>query len=123
MASYELREQLLTLEMSLHRAEVRRSRLMLERLLAPDFTEFARSGRVYDRRSIIDYLLNEDAALTAVLPQVSDVGCTALSADCILLTYRTSRVVAGSLIETLRSSIWNHREDEWVMVFHQATPT
>jgi hypothetical protein len=116
-----LAAHLLGLEVSLHRHEVRRSRDQLERLLAPDFREFGRSGRIYDRATNIRALLAE-APRDNPPPLVSDVACALLAADCALLTYRTTRRDDGGDISSLRSSIWKSESGTWRMIFHQGTP-
>lgn len=120
--SMDLLRELLDLETSLHRPEIRRSRAHLERLLASEFVEFGRSGRVYDRQSIIEALIGEASDSSDALPLVSDIAGVLLAKDCVLLTYRSSRTSVEYSIETLRSSIWKRVDGGWRMVFHQGTP-
>lgn len=120
--SKDLLQELLDLETSLHRPEIRRSRAHVERLLAFEFVEFGRSGRAYDRRSIIEALVSEASDSNDTLPLVSDIGGILLAEDCVLLTYRSSRISVEYSIETLRSSIWKRIDGTWRMVFHQGTP-
>ena len=122
VVSSELLHQILALETSLHRPEIRRSRAAAERLLAPEFVEFGRSGRVYDRRSVIKAHIEEDSASNDPVPKVSDVACRLLAEDCVLLTYRSAGRSSECSIETLRSSIWKRVGEGWHMVFHQGTP-
>lgn len=121
-APEDLLQEILDLETLLHRPEVRRSRIHVERLLAPEFVEFGRSGRVYDRQSVVEALVAEAANPGDTLPMVMDAACHLLAEGCVLLIYRSSRISAGSSIETLRSSVWKHIDGGWRMVFHQGTP-
>jgi len=61
-ATENLLQEILDFETSLHRPEIRRSRIDVERLLGPEFIEFGRSGRVYDRRSVIEALVAEGSS-------------------------------------------------------------
>jgi hypothetical protein len=110
------------LETSLLRPEVRASRDALSKLLAIDFVEFGSSGRIYDRDQVIDGLVQESSA-----PQVErtayEFSVHRLSEVVVLVTYRVSRrMLGGGEFQTLRSSVWQLREDRWQMVFHQGTP-
>jgi hypothetical protein len=47
-----------------------------------------------------------------------------ISADAVLLTYRTERLADGKPPRhVLRSSIWKRTDAGWKMLFHQGTPT
>ena len=107
------------LEISLHQAHIRSSREELDRLLAPDFTEFGSSGRAYDRPQIIAALLGETAAESP--PAVHDFSVRFLSQTAALVTYRAVGEAPAS--ESLRSSIWVHNGEHWQMAFHQGTPS
>jgi len=108
----ELRE----LEMSLHRAEVRRSRQRVAAALTDDFLEFGRSGTVYDKALLLDLLAQENGS--APPPSISDFAVRFLSPSLALVTYRA----LAPKRETLRSSIWRREGPTWRMTFHQGTP-
>jgi hypothetical protein len=101
------------LEQQLMRPSVRASPDQVARLLADEFIEFGSSGRVYDKRQIVELLQQEQGR--AKQPTVADFSARRLAADVILLTYR---VVES---RTIRSSIWKFADGEWRMVFHQGT--
>jgi hypothetical protein len=101
------------LEQRLMHPSVRASPDQVARLLAVEFIEFGSSGRVYDKRQIIELLQQEQE--TASPPTVTDFSARRLSADVMLLTYR---VVEN---QTIKSSIWKFADREWRMVFHQGT--
>ena len=48
-----LLETLQSLELELHRPEVRSNRNVLDRLLHPEFREFGRSGHIYERAEVL----------------------------------------------------------------------
>ncbi|MET3588886.1 hypothetical protein ABID21_005026 [Pseudorhizobium tarimense] len=112
------------LETSLHRPEVRRSPQQTAGLLADEFVEFAKSGRVYNKEVTIDALANEGSSGSSMVPQVADFFVTALSNDVVLVRYRSVRAAPDGhkTFETLRSSIWKSNLGRWQMVFHQGTP-
>ena len=110
------RQTLERLEEGLWRAETRFDRAWMERILAPGFFEFGRSGRVYSREDTlgiparpIDATL-EDCNVRPLSPDVAQVTYTSVE------TYREEEQVAN------RSSLWSRTEDGWHLLFHQATP-
>lgn len=108
----ELRE----LELSLHRAEIRVSRMRVGAVLTDDFLEFGRSGTVYDKALLLDLLAQEDGSTPP--PTVTDFAVKLLAPAVALVTYRTLTTKR----ETLRSSIWRREGKAWRMAFHQGTP-
>ena len=113
-------DRLRGLEEELLKPEVRRSPLRVGRLLAEEFIEFGSSGRVYDKRQIIESLQQETPDPTTRLSLV-EFAARRLAPEVVLLTYRTVR--DGGPESRLRSSIWRFLEDRWQMVFHQGTPS
>src|SRR5215208_2033188 len=80
-------EQVRALELRLHDPAIRCDGAAVERLLHPDFVEIGASGRVWDKRSLLDSL----SADTRSAPAVSELQATRLSADAILVTYQAQR--------------------------------
>jgi hypothetical protein len=120
-----LLETLRALEVALHQPSVRRDRGQLDQLLHPDFREFGRSGRVYDRAEMLELLagLPQEPQPDEVWSQ--DFALQPLAAGSALLTYRSARVTADGTLErhTNRSSVWQLTSEGWRMLFHQGTPT
>ena len=88
---------------------------LVARLLHPDFVEYGASGRIWDRRSIIEAL----AADPGISSHASDVEAVRLADDVTLVTYRV-----GGERESLRSSVWVHDPGAgWRLRFHQGTRT
>lgn len=112
------------LETSLHRPETRMSPQQVSDLLADEFLEFGKSGRVFNKQLTVDALASEGSSGSDSVPQVADFSVTSLSSDVVLVTYRSVRVADEAAIsfETLRSSIWKLGSGRWQMVFHQGTP-
>lgn len=111
------------LEQSLHRPDVRRSRNAVGEWLAEDFVEFGSSGSVYDKPTILNALAEEPTSSSDTAIESSDYAMRILSADAVLLTYRTvSRSSElGMERHALRSSIWQQIGGRRQMSFHQGT--
>jgi hypothetical protein len=108
-----------SLEEQLLKPEVRGSSDEVGYLLADEFIEFGSSGRVYDKRQIIEALQQETPDPTTRISLV-DFVARRLASEVILVTYRTIRPDRPE--SRLRSSIWKLVEGRWQMVFHQGTP-
>ena len=106
------------------RPAIRSSRAELEARLAPDFAEIGRSGRVYDRASLVEALAAEGDDAPPVT-HVEDFSVRLLAPGIALATYRSVREnpAGGPPAVALRSSIWRREGDAWRMAFHQGTPT
>ena len=110
-------EQLRLLEGSLWRAETRFDLDYMERILAPDFSEFGRSGRIYSRA---DTLAVPGGAIEAHLREVA---VQPIRSDVALVTYVSEvRRDDGTVEVGNRSSIWVREQDDWQLRFHQGTP-
>lgn len=96
---------------------VRRDPEAVGALLADHFIEFGISGRVFDKRSVIESLRGDRRRMG---PKASAFRATRLAPGVALLTYRIGRT--GGRPATLRSSIWVRFGRCWKMVFHQGTP-
>jgi len=105
------------LEEALLQPTVRKSAELVASL-ADDFVEFGSSGRVYAKADLV-------AVLQAETPSVQttrNFKVFLLSPQAALLTYIVRREGVPP-VYTLRSSVWQHRDERWQMVFHQATVT
>jgi hypothetical protein len=111
-------ETLRLLEESLWREETRFDTAYLETVLAADFWEIGRSGRVYSRS---DILAVPWGPIDSVLP-LPDFSAHPLSADVVQVTYRSIVTYEGGVELGHRSSIWSRTPDGWVLRFHQGTP-
>lgn len=109
----ELKDILLPLEKKLLAVGTDCDRACVESLLAEDFREFGASGKVWDRAA----MLRELTRIPARRHRISEERCMPLAEGRALLHYRT--VVNGR--ESLRSSLWVHRDGRWQMQFHQGT--
>ena len=119
---HALIDEIRLLEEALHRREVRNSREAVENLLGESFVEIGASGKAYSRAEMVELLVSETDDTNDTKLQATGYSLTSISADAVLLTYRTCRVVSdGSERHVLRSSIWAQRGGRWQLVFHQGT--
>lgn len=102
------------LEISLLTPKVRKSSTQLKKLIADEFIEYGASGLIYNKNDLLDSLPEED-------PQnyfVENFSVLELSSEVMLATYKVTVASKSSL----RSSIWQYKNNCWQMVFHQGTP-
>ncbi len=115
--SQEDRDRLIELEESLWRPETRFDRAYMDRILAPDFFEFGRSGRIYQRA---DMLNTTPEPFNTKLP-LEDLQVRLIDANIAQVTY-ISRVTYAQVLVSNRSSIWSRTDTGWQIRFHQGTP-
>jgi hypothetical protein len=122
MEAMRLLKTLQLLEVALHRPEVRSDRDELDRLLHPEFREFGRSGRIYERAEVLAEFADRRQAYQV---WAQDFRVVALSDALALLTYKSAHVTAQGELEhhTNRSSLWQLTPAGWRLLFHQGTPT
>ncbi len=122
MKNAALLEELKELEIELQKNETRRNRKRMEALLHPDFMEFGRSGRTYNRAEVLDEF-GPDTMLPVIQSRNFDL--VLLTEDVALLTYVSAHLEKNQILHrhTLRSSVWVRTNVGWQMRFHQGTPT
>ncbi|SRR6266567_1840924 len=115
-----LERRLRELEQELLLPATRRNAETLASLLADEFREFGSSGRVFDRRQVIEALRSESPTQFSI----KDFRATALAEGVALVTYRAIRHdQLDEASASLRSSLWVMRDGRWQMLFHQGTKT
>lgn len=103
-----------TKEMELLDPEVRADPVRVRELLHDEFLEFGSTGRVYNKKVLIDMLRYERHAAVVI----RDFAVRQLASDTALVTYRT---VGQAGQEARRSSVWIRQDGVWKMAFHQGT--
>ncbi len=111
------RKLLQRLEEELWREETRFDIPFMEQVLAEDFFEFGRSGRIYNRDQI---LTATRQPIDAVIP-LPDFAVRMLAEDVALVTYNSKAAYNGVLEKACRNSIWSRTSTGWVIRFHQGT--
>ncbi len=117
-----LLDELRTLEIALHRPEVRTNVTRLRALLHPDFMEIGYSGKTYDFGAIVASLSSSAPGLVV---WSQDFECHEFAPNIAQLIYRSAHVDENDALSryTRRSSIWLKTSAEsWQMRFHQGTP-
>jgi len=112
-------EILRKLEESMWLPETRFDKEYMERTLAPEFFEFGRSGRIYQREDTIHGARPQE--IKAKLP-LQNLAITLIDANVAQVTY-ISEVQLETLEKANRSSIWIKTPTGWKLRFHQGTPT
>lgn len=111
------RDELRSLEESLWREETRFNKGYMNKLLAEDFFEFGRSGKIYSRSDCLEV---EKQAINAKLP-LEKFRIHQVSENTVLITY-ISEVTYNSVQRANRSSLWARNTEGWKLRFHQGTP-
>jgi predicted enzyme related to lactoylglutathione lyase len=93
---------------------VRTDRETVEAMLAPDFVEIGRSGRLWSRSEIVAAL---DGEVSTGAPGTDEWRCQRVSEDLVLVTFRVDRADRSSR----HASLWDVSGDRPVLRFHQGT--
>ena len=109
-------ELLLKLEMSLWINETRFNGEYLDKVLHPEFKEFGRSGKTYNK---IDIISSKEDDIKAIFP-FEKLEVKQLDKTAFLITYVSVIKDNDKLIKSNRSSIWVG-ETSFQMIFHQGT--
>ncbi len=105
------------LEESLWNSETRFDLAHQEKVFAPDFFEFGRSGKRYTRDQSIRTVASP---INSKLP-LKDFQIHLLDQSNALITY-VSEVQYETLERTNRCSVWSKTANGWKLRFHQGTP-
>jgi len=118
----QLAKQIEDLEISLMQPEVRRSAKRISELLTDDFVEFGMFGKVYSKQDFVESLPNAVEEKDEVY-KPTNFKAVEIATNTILLTYKATIefLKTKETIKTLRSSIWQKRDENWQMIFHQGT--
>ena len=101
------------LELEISGKEVRASSTRLAELLHDDFEEFGKSGKRFNKSSIVEELPVWDYQKI----EVSCFECVSLSKESVLTKYQS----LSNGVKANRSSIWVKENNSWQMIFHQGT--
>jgi hypothetical protein len=112
------RAEVVRRELLLLDPEVRADLGRVHGLLHSDFLELGASGRIWDAATVAEALVASSEPLDQ--GAAVDPVPVSLSVDIVLLTYR----IDGRLRPSMRSSVWlRSAEGQWLLRFHQGTPT
>lgn len=110
---FDLEEKLLHTDVSANPA-------ILSELLSEDFEEIGSNGKISSREDVINWLMTKDPTKRWSLTEFK---IRQLSTDIVLACYLAKQVgnPDSSSIGSIRTSTWKRCNNEWKMVFHQAT--
>lgn len=111
------RSKLQKLEEELWIEETRFDRAYMEEIMAPDFFEFGRSGRIYHRESCLSH---EIVPIDAIIP-FQNLQIRLLTHEVAQVTYDSEVTYDGVVELGRRSSIWTRFGESWKLRFHQGT--
>ena len=83
-----------------------------------DFIEFGKSGQVFHKNTIIEYLKNLDKDRNI---EISSFKIKNINEDLVMATYISYEKEIDT--KALRSSIWKREHSDWKLYFHQGTVT
>jgi hypothetical protein len=115
----ELYEKIRKLEESLWRPETRFDNSLMDKIFAPDFFEFGRSGRRFSRSELL-FKEGQFKEINATLP-LPQFHARYLSEDTVQVSYISEVVYEGVVERGNRSSIWSRMSGTWRLRFHQGT--
>ena len=118
MDTYDETTSLQDLEVSLWRENTRFDRVYMDSILAPNFVEFGRSGKRYNRNTAINV---EYEPINAVLP-LENFTVTFIRPEVALITYISQTNETEGPRRSNRMSLWDYTKGSWRLVFHQGTP-
>jgi hypothetical protein len=108
------------LEEHLLQTNIRHSVNEIDELLADEFIEFGSTGRIFNKKQVIEALQME-APQQLSLTEFKTIN---LAPEVILTRYiAVKQEQDGRKVFSLRSSIWKLINDRWQMIFHQGTVT
>jgi len=111
------RSKLQKLEEELWIEGTRFDRAYMEEIMAPDFFEIGRSGRVHGRESCLSH---EPVAIDAIIP-LQNLQIRLLTHEVAQVTYDSEVTYDGVVELGRRSSIWTRFGGSWKLRFHQGT--
>jgi hypothetical protein len=110
--------QLARLEESMWIEATRFNEGFMESVLAPDFFEFGKSGKMYTRDAALGTARRE---IDVTLP-LRDFEIRLLDENTAQITYISENASGNDRLRARRSSIWSKTSQGWQLRFHQGTP-
>ena len=106
------------LEEELWREETRFDLIRMNEVIAPDFFEIGRSGRIYQRADTLGAVPEPNDARFPL----QEFRARLLAPDVAQVTYNSAVKYSGEYLHGRRSSIWSRGANGWVLRFHQGAP-
>lgn len=113
-----IEQLILKYEMDFFRKEFCDNVQNLKERIHDKFIEFGKSGQVFDKDSIINYLNKLDSDRDI---EIQNFVLRGLKDDVLVANYISNEKETG--IKALRTSIWIKEYSDWKLYFHQGTVT
>ncbi|SFE09231.1 DUF4440 domain-containing protein [Nitrosomonas sp. Nm166] len=116
----ELAEHIKQLELKLLQTDLTANPTLMDDLIAGDFEEISSNGRVNSRNDVVNWLLQKNNNIQWVL---TNFRIKVLTDDVVLVIY-IAKILNGpnsASKGSIRSSIWKCRDQNWKIIFHQAS--
>ncbi len=112
-------EQIQCLELKLLQADLITQPELIDELLAENFEEID-GGEIRSRADVIGWLERKDPNIQWTF---KDFRIKALSDDLVLAIYSLQKPDQSSISNaaSIRTSIWQYQNNQWKMLFHQAS--
>lgn len=117
-ALQDILEDLKSREPIFHRPEHGITQDDFDRMMHADFWEIGASGRRYSRQFILAELERRRQNHVEDIWETSDFECRILAPGVYLLTYT---LIQNRIRKTRRTTLWQHTEVGWKILFHQGT--
>lgn len=120
MESNALAELIRQLELKLLQTDLTAHPALIDELLAEDFEEIDNHGEIRSRADVIGWLKTKDPGLHWAF---KDFRIKAVSGDVVLAIYSLQKPDQADVENggSTRTSLWRYRNNQWKMVFHQAS--
>jgi hypothetical protein len=106
------------LELDLLQSDLNAHPGLIDELLAQNFEEIDNQGQLHSRSDVTEWLKRKDPEQHWVF---RDFRVKVLADDCVLAIYSLQKPQQSSVPGSIRASLWQRRDNQWKMVFHQAT--
>lgn len=93
---------------------------LIDEFLAKDFEEISSNGQITARQEVVNWLLHKN---NDVQWSLINFRIRVLADDIVLASYSAQQRQDSQTTRkgSIRTSIWQYQDDQWKMVFHQAT--
>lgn len=118
MAIHPLTEQIQRLELRLLQSDLNAHPGLIDELLAHNFEEIDNQGQSHTRAEAVGWLRRKDPQQHWAFEHFR---VNVLTDDCVLAIYALQKPPQSSTPGSIRTSLWQRRDNQWKMVFHQAT--
>ena len=110
------KEQIKKYEIAFLNKSFQTNQINFEESIHDDFKEIGKSGKVYKKKDIIDYLNNTDNDKNI---ELIDFIYTYINEDTILVNYIS--LEKDNNLNIFRTSVWVKKNSNWKIIFHQGT--